>query len=235
MKEIGVGDILSRMAKIVQDSGRATLIFTLVLGGLGAGAVLLGFVDTSQVRFGPSVGMMINEDTSLMSGLYDLAVLLVAIVAYYLLMREQLASQNRLGGNTGSFWLFLGMSILALIGVVIGFMLILVPGIIIMVRWAAANGLVIGKAMGPVDALKVSWDATDGHSWPIFLAGVVLMLGVFVGAAIVMAPLAMASLTVAAIAGAFFEAFANALNFAFSIAVYCLLVDDDTEMAEVFA
>ena len=234
MNEVDVGGILSRTFRIVGDSARASALFTIVFGALGAAAELFGLVDSSEFAFGIGGGFVVDENTTAIQVVFELGLLAASLVGFYLLMREQLRSQGKLGTGGGSFWFFLGMSILALLGVMLGFFLLIVPGIIIMVRWAAANGFVISKGLGPVEALKASWKATDGHSWSIFLAGLVLTIGIGVVAGIIVVPLAAVSLTVAGVVAPFLDAFGNVLTFGFSVAVYCLVHNDEEEMAEVF-
>lgn len=70
-----------------------------------------------------------------------------------------------------AFWRYLGMNILFIVGLVIGFILLIVPGIILAIGWSFAPYLVIEQGAGPVDALKRSWELTKGNRWTLFLLG----------------------------------------------------------------
>jgi len=74
-----------------------------------------------------------------------------------------------------TFWRYLGMNILFIVGVVIGFILLIVPGIILAIGWSFAPYLVIEQGAGPVDALKRSWELTKGNRWTLFLLGLALI------------------------------------------------------------
>ncbi|ANU08211.1 hypothetical protein [Paraurantiacibacter namhicola] len=233
--DVSLGSILSRTFGIVSDAGRATLLYTLVLGGLTAAGILLGYIDTSELRAGFGGGFVVDEHTSLEAGLFELGLFVLTVVGMYMVLREQLASQGRLGRSSGSFWLFLGMSILALLGVGLGLLLLVVPGLFLIVRWSAANGFAVSRGLGPVDALKASWEATDGHSWSIFFAGLILVFGASIAFGVIMASMMAISAQVAGVVAGLLDAFADVLSYAFSIAVFCAVASDEEEAAAVFA
>ena len=76
----------------------------------------------------------------------------------------------------------------AIIG--IGFVFLIIPGIILACRLAFVSYLVMDKNMEPVEAVEKSWEMTRGHGWkifgmallvlPIFIAGLLcFIVGVF--------------------------------------------------------
>jgi uncharacterized membrane protein len=69
----------------------------------------------------------------------------------------------------------------AIIG--IGFMLLVVPGIILACRLAFVRYLVIDKKLEPVEAVEESWRMTRGHANSIFLMGL-LALGIIIAGSI---------------------------------------------------
>lgn len=72
---------------------------------------------------------------------------------------------------------FLGYAFLV-IGVTVGLLLAYVPGIILGVAWSQAMLLIVDKHMDPIGALRKSNEVTYGNKWAIFLAPVILMMGV---------------------------------------------------------
>ena len=85
--------------------------------------------------------------------------------------------------------------------------------------------------------MSKSWDATRGHSWPIFFAGLVLLV-VFIGAAVVIglgSDLAGSATIGEIVAGSIIEAVMTAVSLAFSAAVFMLLDRDVEKFDEVFA
>ena len=64
-----------------------------------------------------------------------------------------------------------------LLGVVtgLGFVLFMVPGVIALVRFSFAEFDLLLKGKNPVDALRLSWDATRPHFW-VILGGYLVSL-----------------------------------------------------------
>ena len=72
------------------------------------------------------------------------------------------------------FWKYLGASILVGIVVFIGFILLIVPGIIASLGLMFTKYLVMDRKLGPVEAMKESWRITKGNR--LHLLGFVLTL-----------------------------------------------------------
>jgi hypothetical protein len=62
----------------------------------------------------------------------------------------------------------IGLAILLGLGVMIGFMLLLVPGLILLVMWAVAVPAKVVEKIGVMQAFSRSGDLTRGRRWPIF-------------------------------------------------------------------
>jgi len=72
------------------------------------------------------------------------------------------------------FWKYLGASILLALAVAIGFVLLIVPGIILGLMFMFTTFVVIERELGPIDAMSENHRLTRGHKWPLF--GFVLLL-----------------------------------------------------------
>ncbi|MBI1961698.1 MAG: DUF975 family protein [Parcubacteria group bacterium] len=55
------------------------------------------------------------------------------------------------------------------LAVAAGFVLLVIPGIILMVRLQFYQYLIVDARMGPIEALKASWDITRGSFWNLAL------------------------------------------------------------------
>ena len=66
------------------------------------------------------------------------------------------------------FWKFVGTSLLAGIIILLGFVLLIVPGIIAGIMLMFVGYLVIEEKLGPIDALKKSAALTKGNRWKLF-------------------------------------------------------------------
>ncbi len=60
------------------------------------------------------------------------------------------------------------------IAVMLGFALLIVPGVVVLVRGAVCIPVSIAERRGPIAALRRSWELTEGWHWPI--QGVVALL-----------------------------------------------------------
>lgn len=231
--EASVGGILGELVALLADSGRDLAIYTLVLGGLTAAGVLAGLTETAAGTL--EYGFSIDSSDTPASGLFDLFAAAASIFGTYLLLGRFLAARGRLHAEGARFWPYLGMGIVSAIAVVLGLLLLIVPGIILLVRWSAASGFVIGAGESVTGSLGASWKATAGHGWAIFLSGIILVLGLIACSAVAGAILALAGEPVVEVVSAFVEAAAGGVFAAFGIAVYCLVSDEGQEICEVFA
>ena len=234
-ERVGIGNLLGDTIDLVGTAARDFLVYTLVLGTLSAVGIAAGFSDIDNGEFGMNMGFMIDESDTIFSGLFELASFLISIVASYLLVKRYLATRNRLRGDDNRFWPYFGMAILSAIGIVVGLILIIVPGLFLLVRWSAASGFVVGAQQGVTQSLGSSWEATKGHGWAIFFAGLVLILGIVIAAGIVAGLLGLANAMVGAIVGSYIEAASGGIMAAFGIAIYCRVHDGVEEIGEVFS
>lgn len=97
----------------------------------------------------------------------------------------------RLGAALGDgFAFFFPLFIVALLvglGLMIGFLLLIIPGIILAVRWAVSAAVVVAEREGPTSAIGRSSELTAGYRWAIFgllLLYIVLVYAVTIGLAL---------------------------------------------------
>ena len=81
----------------------------------------------------------------------------------------------------GNYWNAVIAGILVAVIVGIGFVMLIVPGIIFACRLAFVPYLVIDKNMEAMDALKTSWEMTKGYGWEIFGIGMLAIPVVILG------------------------------------------------------
>ena len=72
------------------------------------------------------------------------------------------------------FWKFLAASLLLGLAIVIGFLLLIVPGVIFTLMFMFATFIVVDRELGPIEAMKESKRLAHGHKWA--LLGFVLVL-----------------------------------------------------------
>ena len=71
----------------------------------------------------------------------------------------------------GNYWNAVLANLLVAVIVIVGFILIIVPGIIFACKLAFTPYLVVDRKMGVIEAVKTSWRMTNGHAWKVFLIG----------------------------------------------------------------
>jgi len=72
------------------------------------------------------------------------------------------------------FWKYVGTGILVSLAIIVGLILLIVPGVIIALMFMFSAFIVIDRELGPIDAMAGSNRITRGHKWS--LLGLVLML-----------------------------------------------------------
>ena len=102
-----------------------------------------------------------------------------------------------------NYWNAVLANLLVYIIVSVGFVLLIVPGIIFACKLAFVRYLVVDRKMEVIAAVKESWRMTNGHAWQVFLIGLLaipisiaglICLGVGIIIAMMWVSLAFASL-----------------------------------------
>ncbi len=66
--------------------------------------------------------------------------------------------------------------LLAGVGIALGFVLLIVPGLFLLTRWVLVTPVVVLERLGATDALRRSWHLVKGHGWTVFGVIVVTVL-----------------------------------------------------------
>jgi hypothetical protein len=165
-----------------------------------------------------------------------LAAMLVGMVVQFWFTTAML--RRSLEPDFGPLLAYLGISLLSSFALAVGFLLLVVPGVILLVRWIMVMPLVIENRVPAMDSFAESWARTEGSGWAIFgtlavLLVVILMLN---GAGSVLSGLIVQD---ARIAAWLIESFASQagtiLSTAAGIAAYRWLGDSTREIEDVFA
>lgn len=72
-----------------------------------------------------------------------------------------------------------GLSILAALGVTIGLILLIIPGLIMIAVWFVAVPVCVVEHLSPWQSLKRSAQLTKGHRWTIFIVIIQFYVGLF--------------------------------------------------------
>lgn len=203
MQTLSVGDCIRHAWEIFKQRP------WLIVGGFAL-AMLISSLPSMfgpQPEIGPDGRIVPHPPTT-----YELVMLLAGIVvSIYVglgLTTFALRAHDDVAGleladlwNPAPFWRFLGAHVLAGLAVLVGLLLLVVPGIIIGVGLTFVPYLIVDRGAGVVDSLKESWRLTKGNKLQLFflllallglniLGLLALIIGIFVTA-----PLSLLALT----------------------------------------
>lgn len=83
----------------------------------------------------------------------------------------------------------IGFGILYAIGVTIGFVLLVIPGLILITFWSVGAPAIVVEKIGPIDAFGRSWRLVRGDAWSVFGVLLVVLL-IVIGIGILLAAIA---------------------------------------------
>lgn len=218
--QVTVGAILRRTFGGLAPNAQAIAFYVAGLSALGIGIELANDPEDMAVAL----------RTSSLQFLLTLA----GLFAQYLLVEHMLqkAGLLRVLGSK-RFGAYIGQSILIGICFILGFLLLIVPGLILAARWSAAGPLLIGEQKGAIDAMKESWELTRGHTATLILA--ILAMAVIAIAAIGAASvLFLAEGRAGIFATEIVGNAVTALTASFAVAVFGLIHSPTEHLAEVF-
>lgn len=139
-------------------------VILLLALGLTAGALVAGLVDLIATTF--FVGMVVNLVGDVQDGRRD-------------------ATPGRLLRAAAPYVLpLIGLGIIYWICVVVGLVLIIVPGLIIATIWCVSPAILLLERRGVFDSLSRSWELVRGNAWAVFGVLIVLLLILLVVGAI---------------------------------------------------
>ena len=95
----------------------------------------------------------------------------------------------------------IGVAICVSIGVFVGALLLVVPGLILMTMWYVATPVCVVEQKGPLSSMGRSSELTKGHRWKIFGMILLVIIGGIIVSAILLGVLALAGSTVLEILG----------------------------------
>jgi uncharacterized membrane protein len=80
-----------------------------------------------------------------------------------------------------NYWNAVLASLLVGAIIFIGFILLIIPGIIFACKLAFTPYLVVERNMDVIEAIKASWNMTRGHAWKVFFIGLLAIPIAIVG------------------------------------------------------
>jgi hypothetical protein len=82
------------------------------------------------------------------------------------------------------FFPIIGLGIVSSIGIAVGIILLIVPGVILAIMWSVALPVCVLERLGPMTSLGRSGDLTKGHRWKILGIVVLLVIANIIGSVV---------------------------------------------------
>lgn len=182
---IDFGDVFSRTWSIFQTQWGMCLlvmfvvfIFNAVVSGtIAVGLVSLGFDPNDN-----ATGSLVHSLGNLVQGLLSVWIGIGQALIFLGIARGEPVEMGQLFSG-GQFYLrILGASILAGIAIMIGLVLLIVPGIFLMLMLWPFYWLILDRNVGVFDSFQLAMRITEGNKATVFLIAIVAMAMIFVTA-----------------------------------------------------
>lgn len=176
-RSIDIGSVISRTFNIYVDQASVLLPAAAVV------FVTVGIVTAVLVAITPVLAILafvfILVGTTLFTGM------VVELVADVQDGRRDATVGQLLQAATPVLGKLILVGIVASIGIAIGFVLIIIPGLILITIWSVAAPVVVLERPGGLGALGRSRELVRGNGWQVFGVIVVLVIGVGIVAAVI--------------------------------------------------
>lgn len=174
---VDVGGVIRRVFQIYGDQAGV------LIGAAAVVFVVIGIISALLVVIAPVLAILafvvILVGTTLFTGM------VVELVADVQDGRRDATVGQLLQAATPVIGKLILVGIVAGIGIAIGFVLIVIPGLILITIWSVVAPVVVLERPGGLGALGRSRELVRGNGWQVFAVIVVLVIGVGIVAAVI--------------------------------------------------
>jgi hypothetical protein len=176
------GRVISHTFKVIGSNAALFGVGSLVLVGLP------NFLSSIAGLAFPSESLFVSLASVVIAVVGSLVLqALVVRAAIGVLNGAPVAPKEVLNTSLRYILPLLGLGIIVAIGVLVGVLFLIVPGIIISILWSVAAPALVAEKRGVFASLQRSRDLTRGHRWAIFgLMVIYVIASIIVGVAISM-------------------------------------------------
>lgn len=177
-RRVSIGRLLSRAFGTIGSNPVATLGIAFLFGALPSllltyAVQVLGTEAFTALGTAAAIGIAVfSVFTAILLAMITQGALVRATVAHSEGRKSSLA-ESAMAGLRVALPLFL-LALLSALGIGLGFLLLIVPGVILYVMWSVAAPALVEERLGPIEALGRSSDLTRGARWKIF--GLILVI-----------------------------------------------------------
>jgi hypothetical protein len=159
----------------------------LVMGLIASSPILLlAFMQTAEPPdeeiLGYLLWIMLNLILLMVVSTIGQAVVIHA--AFQDMRRRPVRLVESLNVALRSFWPLIGLALAGLL-ILVGLMLLIVPGLVLSTLWFVVLPACVVEQLGPWASLRRSRELTRGNRWKVLGLTVLLMIGTFVGGSVV--------------------------------------------------
>ncbi len=171
-RSVSIGRVLSRGFGTIGRNPLVTLGIAFAFGALPFALLSYGVENFQPETFGTVTAF---GSFAIIMGWLVISILL-AMISQGALVRATVAhsegrkaafGESAMAGLTAAWPLFL-VGLLTGLGIVVGLLLLIVPGIMLYILWSVAAPALVEERLGPVEALGRSRDLTRGARWTVF-------------------------------------------------------------------
>ncbi|MDP5280903.1 glycerophosphoryl diester phosphodiesterase membrane domain-containing protein [Sphingomonas sp. DG1-23] len=212
--EVSAGRLIAAMFALMHDNAVTVGVSILALSALG-----------------------IANDLYNPEALTSLPISLACVAAQFVVTLKALERLGLVQRPAGAVGAYIGVSILTNIGIILGTLLLVIPGIVLAIRWSIAAPILLAEERGAAESLSESWARTKGHAFPILIAYLVPLgplLGSFAAYALGDPESAQIPLMTSIIGNLSGNAFL-AMTWFLSIAIYAAVTPAVEPFEEIFA
>ncbi len=159
-RELKIGKIIDKTLGVVEHTATAALVY---LAALSVVNVAVAYFTLEMIA--PMQQLVIG-----------LGKFVVGVAAAYFMLEAMVRKTGLHETDEETFLAYFGLSVLYTLGVLVGFILIIFPGLLVMARWSIAQPLLVARGEGVTKSLGESWERTRGNEFPILVAAFALIL-----------------------------------------------------------
>jgi hypothetical protein len=179
---MSVGRVFSRAFSTIASNPVATFGVAFLFGTLPA--LALNFALRGELLTAETTALLGTAGTVAVAIFWAVISILLAMITQGALVRATVAhsegrkasfGESAMAGLSVALPLFLA-GLLGALGIMVGMLFLIVPGIILYVVWSVAAPALVEERLGPVEALGRSRYLTRGARWKVFGLNLVLLV-----------------------------------------------------------
>jgi hypothetical protein len=176
---IDIGHVIQTLFAVLGRNFLNFFVLSLILSGLPSAVV--GLLQTELVRGSPGVAFfntwtLLGLAVAIVSAMVLQGTLVFGTVSD--LNGKRPAISESLAVGLRAFLPLIGIAILGGLGVIVGFVLLIVPGIVLMVVWSVVAPAYVAEGRGLFEAFSRSVELTRGNRWRIFGLGLIYFVAI---------------------------------------------------------